>query len=128
MARSNGDPRGSFALRVPTLSSTEPKRARPSYYYFKYKTRVHQDLGDDRVLGPPQQRRQLSPAMYKAITDEAHKLNVPWGAHNVTLAERMPHARRRSRAGWPSPFGGRRRSGAVYRTSQIDRENESCRA
>ncbi|MBZ5632570.1 MAG: amidohydrolase family protein [Acidobacteriia bacterium] len=32
-------------------------------------------------------RKKLTPELYLAIIDEAHKLNLPVGAHNVTLAD-----------------------------------------
>jgi imidazolonepropionase-like amidohydrolase len=38
---------------------------------------------DDRSGTKP----KLSPALLKAITDEAHRMNVPVAAHNVTLAD-----------------------------------------
>jgi len=34
-------------------------------------------------------KKTLTPALYRAVVDEAHKLNVPVGVHNVTLANAM---------------------------------------
>jgi imidazolonepropionase-like amidohydrolase len=31
-------------------------------------------------------KKTLTPALYRAVADEAHKLNIPVGVHNVTLA------------------------------------------
>ena len=51
--------------------------------YVKMKPSFIKIWEDDRGGTKP----KMSPAVYKAVLDEAHKFNVPVAAHNVTLAD-----------------------------------------
>ena len=63
---------------------TTPEEARAAVDdYVKIKPSFIKIWVDDRGGTKP----KLTPPVYKAITEEAHKFNVPVAAHNVTLAD-----------------------------------------
>lgn len=84
MAVPNGGPMGHPSRSdVPYLFRNEAEARAAVDDYVKMKPEFIKIWVDDRGGT----KAKPSPAMYRAIADEAHKFNVPVAAHNVTLAD-----------------------------------------
>jgi imidazolonepropionase-like amidohydrolase len=84
MAVPNGGPTGHPSRSdVPYPVSTVAEARAAVDDYVKIKPEFIKIWVDDRAGKKP----KLTPALYGAILDEAHKFNVPVAAHNVTLAD-----------------------------------------
>ncbi|MEQ1946718.1 MAG: amidohydrolase family protein [Bryobacteraceae bacterium] len=84
MAVPNGGPTGHPSRSdVPYPVSTEAEARAAVDDYVKVKPEFIKIWVDDRQGKKP----KLSPALFRAIADEAHKFNVPVAAHNVTLTD-----------------------------------------
>jgi len=80
----NGGPTGHPSRSdVPYPVATEAEARAAVDDYVKMKPEFIKIWVDDRNGAKP----KLTPALYQAILDEAHKFNVPVAAHNVTLAD-----------------------------------------
>jgi imidazolonepropionase-like amidohydrolase len=80
----NGGPTGHPSRSdVPYPVATEAEARAAVDDYVKIKPEFIKIWVDDRGGTKP----KLTPALYQAILDEAHKFNVPVAAHNVTLAD-----------------------------------------
>ena len=80
----NGGPTGHPSRSdVPYPVATEAEARAAIDDYVKMKPEFIKIWVDDRNGTKP----KLTPALYQAILDEAHKFNVPVAAHNVTLAD-----------------------------------------
>jgi len=74
-----GDP---SRIDIPYLVSTVEQARKAVDDYVKMKPEFIKMWVDDRGGT----KKTLTPPLYRAITEEAHKYNVPVGVHNVTLA------------------------------------------
>jgi imidazolonepropionase-like amidohydrolase len=80
----NGGPTGHPSRSdVPYPVATEAEARAAVDDYVRIKPEFIKIWVDDRNGTKP----KLTPALYQAILDEAHKFNVPVAAHNVTLAD-----------------------------------------
>jgi len=84
MSFPNGGPTGHPSRAdVPYPVATEAEARAAVDDYVKIKPEFIKIWADDRAGKKP----KLTPPLYRAILDEAHKFNVPVAAHNVTLAD-----------------------------------------
>ncbi len=84
MAVPNGGPTGHPSRADVPYPVSTPEEARAAVDdYVRIKPSFIKIWVDDRSGTKP----KLSPALMKAITDEAHRLNVPVAAHNVKLTD-----------------------------------------
>ncbi len=84
MSWPNGGPTGHPSRADVPYPVSTPEEARAAVDdYVRIKPSFIKIWVDDRGGTKP----KLTPPVYKAITEEAHKFNVPVAAHNVTLAD-----------------------------------------